>query len=232
MDFDEVLNNRRSVRLYKNKIVERIKIYKIIQAGILAPSAGNLQSWNFILVDDTEVKNQIVTAAMQQDWMFNSQIIVICSNPENTKKFYGLRGEALYTVQDCAAAIENMLLEATNLGLGSCWIGAFDEKAISRILKLPDNIRPQAIITIGYSDETPAMPRRYNLNSLIVIILVYFAILSFNLFGSADIGFRSPAQPPILSALLKFILLATVILSVLGWLVLAYYKRLNNERPS
>ncbi|MBS3149193.1 hypothetical protein J4455_00665 [Candidatus Woesearchaeota archaeon] len=70
------------------------------------------------------------------------------------------------------------------------------------------------------------------LNSLIVIILVYFAILSFNLFGSADIGFRSPAQPPILSALLKFILLATVILSVLGWLVLAYYKRLNNERPS
>lgn len=71
------------------------------------------------------------------------------------------------------------------------------------------------------------------LNSLIVILLVYFAVLSFNLFGTADyIGFRSPSQPPILGAMLKFLLLATVILSVLGWLVLAYYKRLNNERPS
>lgn len=167
MDFEEVLNKRRSIRLYKQKIVERDKIYKIINAGILAPSAGNLQSWNFTLVDDTEVKNQIITAAMQQDWMFNAQIIVICSNPENTKKFYGLRGDALYTVQDCAAAIENMLLEATNLGLGSCWIGAFDEKAVSRILKLPNDLRPQAIITIGYSDESPVMPVRYNLDGFV-----------------------------------------------------------------
>ena len=71
------------------------------------------------------------------------------------------------------------------------------------------------------------------LNSLIVILLVYFAILSFNLFGTADsIGLRSPSQPPIFGAMLKFLLLATLILSVLGWLVLAYYKRLNNERPS
>lgn len=70
-------------------------------------------------------------------------------------------------------------------------------------------------------------------NSLIVVILIYFAILSFNLFGSADfIGFRSPSQPPVLSAIIKFILLATIVLSILGWLVLAYYKRLSNERPS
>ena len=88
MDFEEVLNNRRSIRLYKKKIVERDKIYQIINAATLAPSAGNLQSWNFIIVDDIDVKNQIITAAMQQDWILNAQIIVICSRPSNTKKFY------------------------------------------------------------------------------------------------------------------------------------------------
>ena len=167
MDFEEVLNNRRSIRLYKKKLVERDKLYKIIDAATLAPSAGNLQSWTFIIVDDVNIKSQIITAAMQQDWMFNAQIIVVCSRIENTKKFYGARGELLYTIQDCAAAIQNMLLEATNLGLGSCWIGAFDEKAITRILKLSDDLRAQAIITIGYSDESPVIPRRYNIDGLI-----------------------------------------------------------------
>ena len=71
------------------------------------------------------------------------------------------------------------------------------------------------------------------LNSLIVIIVVYFAIIGFNLFGySKFIGFRSPNQPPVLGLFLKFILIASIVLSVLGWLVLAYYKRLNNERSS
>jgi len=167
MDFEEVLNNRRSIRLYKKKLVERDKIYQIINAASLAPSAGNLQSWNFILVDDIDVKNQIVTAAMQQDWILNAQIIVVCSRPSNTKRFYGTRGEVLYTVQDCAAAIQNMLLEASNLGLGSCWIGAFEENALSRILKLPEEVRPQAIITIGYSDESPVIPKRYAIESLV-----------------------------------------------------------------
>ena len=167
MDFEDVLNNRRSIRLYQKKIVERIKLYQIINAATLAPSSGNLQSWNFIIVDDTNVKNQIIQAAMQQDWMLNAEIIVVCSNYENTKRFYGIRGEALYTVQDCAAAIENMLLGATNLGLGSCWIGAFDEKAVSRVLKLPNNIRPQAIITIGYSSENPVTPNRYVIEKLV-----------------------------------------------------------------
>src|SRR3989338_6687903 len=91
MDFEEVLNNRRSIRLYKKKLVERDKIYQIINAASLAPSAGNLQSWNFILVDDIDVKNQIVTAAMQQDWILNAQIIVVCSRLCSSNSKYAIR---------------------------------------------------------------------------------------------------------------------------------------------
>ena len=69
--------------------------------------------------------------------------------------YYGLRGKRLYNIQDCAAAIQNILLAATELGLGSCWIGAFEEEKLRSLFNIPLTARPQAIITIGYSDETP-----------------------------------------------------------------------------
>ena len=167
MEFEDVLNNRRSIRLFQKKIVERDKLFKIINAATLAPSAGNLQSWHFVIIDDESIKSEIISAAMQQDWLQNAKILVVCAKTDNTVRFYGDRGLNLYCIQDTAAAIENILLEATNLGLGSCWVGAYDDKAVSRILKLPDNIKPVAIIAIGYSQGSQIMPNRYSIESVV-----------------------------------------------------------------
>jgi len=169
MDFDKVLKGRRSVRKYSNKKISFDKICLILDAARYAPSSGNLQNWNFIVVEDNERKRKIVDVALGQDWMFDaSTFIVVCSRGEEIGKFYKQRGEMLYSVQNCAAAIQNMLLKSYDLGLQSCWVGAFDENAVKRILMIPEEIRVQAIITIGYGEEVD-MPRRYDLNNFVFL---------------------------------------------------------------
>ena len=156
MEVLECIKARRSIRKYRSDNIPWDHISNILDAGRLAPSSGNLQSWKFIVIKDEAKKKQLADACVQQFWMESAPIhIVVVGDPDKVKRFYGDRGERLYVIQNCAAAVENMLLEATNLGLGSCWIGAFDEDMVRRALDIPPEIRPQAIITIGYSDETP-----------------------------------------------------------------------------
>ena len=94
-------------------------------------------------------------------------MICVVSNEERCERQFGLRGKRLYTVQSNAAAIENMLLAAHSLGLAACWVGAFDEEYISSTLGIPDTCRPQAIITIGYSDEKPEEKELSSLQSCV-----------------------------------------------------------------
>jgi nitroreductase len=166
MEFDEVIKKRRSIRKYQAKKVELSKISQIIDAARLAPSSGNLQNWSFVVVEKQDKKNELAVAALQQFWMQNPTLIIVCSRLGNIRKHYQTRGEMLYSIQNCAAAIENMLLKAAELGLGSCWVGAFDENAAKRILKIPDEIRVQAIVTVGYSAEKNEAPPRYRLGDL------------------------------------------------------------------
>jgi len=115
------------------------------------------------------VKNEakrkaIAEASVQQHWMADAPIhIVVAGEPEKAERYYGTRGVRLYTIQGCAAAIENMLLTAHSLGLGSCWVGAFDEEEIRRLCNLPEHVNVQAIVTIGYADETPTAPPKYRI---------------------------------------------------------------------
>jgi hypothetical protein len=81
--------------------------------------------------------------------------IVVCSESPKAEQFYGIRGDRLYSIQNCAAAVENMLLATHAQGLASCWVGAFDEEMLKRTLGIPDDIRPQAILPIGYASESP-----------------------------------------------------------------------------
>jgi len=152
----EAINARRSIRRYLDKPVEFEKITTILGAAIKAPSAGNLQDWRFILVTDRTAIKQVASYSIEQYWIQSAPLlIVVCAVPEKHEMFYGLRGKRLYNIQDCAAAIENILLAATDQGLGSCWIGAFEEEKIRVLFNIPQEARPQAIITIGYTDETP-----------------------------------------------------------------------------
>ena len=150
---------RRSCRKYKPDEVEWEKIGKIILAARDSPSSGNLQNWSFIIVQDDSARQSIAEASYGQLWMGQAPVhIVVCGHTKKASQFYGLRGERLYTIQNCAAAVQNILLAATDIGLGSCWVGAFDEEQLRSICGIPDDVRPQAIVTLGYAAEKPREP--------------------------------------------------------------------------
>jgi SagB-type dehydrogenase family enzyme len=164
MEVFDAIRARRSIRKYKDKQVAWDNIVTIMQAGKYAPSAGNLQNWKFIVVKNDETRKAIAKACLQQEWMEVAPVfIAVVAEPEKAERYYGTRGARLYTIQGCAAAIQNMLLTAHSLGLGTCWIGAFDEDEIFRILNLPEEKSVQAVITIGYADETPQPPQKYRI---------------------------------------------------------------------
>lgn len=151
MDLKDVILHRHSIRNFSNKKISSNVVTKIIEYANLAPSAGNLQARDFIIVEDINIKKELCIAALDQEFIMEAPInIVVCANLNRISP-YGDRGKELYCIQDSAAAIEHILLLAVDNGLGACWVGAFNEDAVSKILDLPSYIRPVAIIPIGYS---------------------------------------------------------------------------------
>ncbi|MBS3170029.1 nitroreductase family protein [Candidatus Woesearchaeota archaeon] len=167
-DILDVITSRRTIKHYLPKFVSWENVARILDAGRHAPSCGNVQNWKFLLVYDPGKKQQIAEAAYEQyDITMASVLVVVCAEPEKAERYYGLRGERLYTVQNCAAAVQNMLLEAHSLGLGSTWIGAFDEDTVKSACGIPEEVRPQAIVAIGYPKEIPEKPPKYPLETLV-----------------------------------------------------------------
>lgn len=162
MDLFEAIEGRRSIRAYLPDPVKEEDLRRILEAAIKAPSAGNLQPWEFIVVKDPEIKRKLTEAALGQEFIEEAPIvIVVCANTMRSSSVYGSRGASLYCIQDTAAAIQNMLLAAYALGYGTCWVGAFYEDEVSRILGLPSYIRPVAIVPLGKPAEHPSpRPRR------------------------------------------------------------------------
>lgn len=161
MELLETIKNRRCIRKFKSKDVEEEKINKILEAANWAPSAGNLQARDFILVRNSEIKEKIAEAALYQNFINEAPVvIVVCANEKKSSYKYGSRGSELYCIQDATISAQNIMLTAYSLGLGSCWVGAFDENRIREILNIPEYVRPVAIIPIGYPDEIPRAPPR------------------------------------------------------------------------
>lgn len=170
MDVIKAIEERRSIRKYLDLPVEWDKIGRILDVARYSPSAGNVQEWRFIVVTKPEIKREIASAALSQEWIANAPVlIVIVAMIEKIKRHYGLRGERLYSIQDCAVAATNMMLTAQGLGLASCWVGAFDENKVQRVLNIPDDVRPQILLTMGYADEKPKMPSRYPIEALVYL---------------------------------------------------------------
>lgn len=162
MELQDAIKNRRSIRKFLSIPVEWSKICAMLDAARLAPSAGNVQDWRFIVVTERDRISKLADAALGQKFIEQAPVvIVVCSDLDYINKHYGERGEELYSIQNCAAAIQNMFLTATELGLGTCWVGAFDENAVNRILTIPETVKPMAILPIGYPDEKPRAPHRY-----------------------------------------------------------------------
>lgn len=167
MDVIDAIRTRRSVRKFKKKAVPMEIIQEIIELGNLAPSAGNLQARDFIVVREQKIKERLAGAAWGQHFIAEASIVlVVCSNLERIAP-YGLRGKNLYCIQDASAAVQNILLAVHSKGLSSCWIGAFSEKDAADVLSLPNHIRPVAIIPIGYADERADEPPHIPVEKLI-----------------------------------------------------------------
>lgn len=162
MDVFEAIRARRSVRRYLSDPVPDEVLEELLSAAILAPSAGNAQPWRFIVVRDLKLREDLVAAAYGQSFLAEAPVvIVVCADLERARRAYHQRGETLYCLQDTAAAIQNLLLAATAKGLGTCWVGAFDEGKVAELLGLPRGLRPVALVPVGKPAETPpARPRR------------------------------------------------------------------------
>lgn len=168
MDVLEAIKGRRSIRAFESRNVPDELVEKLIDAARWAPSAGNIQPWEFVVVRKSEIKRMLAEAALNQSFIEEAPVvIVVCANENRSMQGYGVRGKTLYCIQDTAAAIQNIHLTAYSLGLGTCWVGAFKEEKAKEILKAPQGIRPVAIIPVGYPAETPP-PRNRRPTSQIV----------------------------------------------------------------
>jgi len=163
MDFNKVVRERRSVRKFHTKKPDWRDIIEAFEVGLMAPTAGNIGSVRFLLVEDEEHIMKIRDAC-QQDFISEAKyVVVVCSDPADILRFYGDSGE-VYVRQQAGAAIQNFLLKITELGLGACWVGAFVETQIKHLLKIPDNVYIEAVIPIGYSADKSPRKKRQGLN--------------------------------------------------------------------
>ena len=168
MDLLEAIKGRRSIREFKPDPVKDEDLKRILEAGRWAPSAGNCQPSEFVVVKDPTVKRRLATAALEETFIAEAPVvIVVCANVPRTSWRYGRRGEELYCIQDTAAATQNMLLAAYSLGYGTCWVGAFDDDAVAEVIRVPPGVRPVAIIPLGRPAERPSPPSRRPLSEIV-----------------------------------------------------------------
>jgi len=167
MECLEAIRERRSIRKFKDKTVGKEMLDALLNAAQMAPSAGNLQARDFVVLTYDTSKQKIAKAALDMPFIGKAPLVIIAvANMERSSQKYGSRG-TLYSIQDASAAVMNLLLAAHSLGLAACWIGAFDEHAVRELLKLPPRTMPVAIIPVGYSDEKPQAPARMGLDKVV-----------------------------------------------------------------
>ena len=169
MNFFELIENRHSIRKFADKDLPDEDLSRILQAANRAPSAGNLQAYQIYVVRDGALKRRLSEAAFNQEWIANAPVILVfCTNANASRTRYGMRGVELYTLQDATIACTYSQLAAAALGVGSTWVGAFDDNRVADLLNVEADIFPVAILPIGYPAETPYFTSRKELNEIVV----------------------------------------------------------------
>ncbi len=158
MEVRKALLERRSIRNFEDKPVEKRLLDELLEAGIFAPTAGNIQPWAFICTNDPKSISDI--RIVSPGMLGNPKgIICICSNRKKAFKRAGESGKTL-ALMDCAMAAQNIMLRAFDLGLGTCVIRSFNQIAVRELLAIPEHIHPELLITIGYPAHKPPTPKR------------------------------------------------------------------------
>jgi len=140
LDVFEAIEKRRSIRKYRPEPVPVEKLLRVLEAARLAPSAGNRQEYRFIVVRDKETKERLVHAAAEQGFVGEADVVIVGCATNIERKWYEV---------DVAIAIDHMTLAAHAEGLGTCWIGAFEEDAVKSILGIPEDVRAVMLLTLG-----------------------------------------------------------------------------------
>ena len=158
MEVSVALRERRSVRSFQDTDVEEEKLMKVLEAGRLAPSAVNRQEWKFIAVRDGEKRRRLADAACGQGFVGRAPVVLVACATE-TRSIMTC-GQPAYTV-DVSIAFAYMVLQACELGLGTCWIGAFMEDEVKKILNIPESVRVVAMSPLGYpAHKVPTRPKK------------------------------------------------------------------------
>ena len=170
MEFNELNLKRRSVRSFTGGKIPMEALRTMLNAGLRAPNACNFQSWHFYCICDFRKIAGLVPSVYGGEWIKKaSAVIVICTESARLEERFGERG-AMFAIQDTAAAAENILLSAADLGYGGCWIGAFHEDNCRAYLSLPDNRRPVILLPIGIYDAEPALRDRKPFDEAVTMI--------------------------------------------------------------
>ena len=165
MNVVDAIKTRKSVRSYLDKPIEDEKLNAVLEAGRLAPSAMNNQEWRFVIVRDPETRRKVAEAAGGQAFVGKAPaVIVACAQTDN----HVMKCGQLCYPLDLSITLDHITLAAVELGLGTCWIGLFDEKKVKEILSIPEKIRVVALMPIGYpSDPSPAEKNRLPLDTIV-----------------------------------------------------------------
>ncbi|MGA3405253.1 MAG: nitroreductase family protein [Candidatus Bathyarchaeia archaeon] len=165
MNVTDAIATRKSVRAYSTRPIDDEKLTVVLNAARLAPSASNGQEWRFVIVRDLKTRKKIAEAADEQTFVGEAPaIIVACAD---TDGHVMMCGQLCYTI-DVATALAHIMLAAVELELGTCWIGAFDEKKVKEILGIPEKIRVVSVIPIGYpADPSLVEKKRLTLNAIV-----------------------------------------------------------------
>jgi len=159
-DFLDFLKSRSSVRSYDSVPLQEDDIEYILKCAGTAPSAGNLESWDVVVVTDDEVKTALSGAALDQVHVEQAAaVFVVCTNYVRSMSRYGERG-ILYGLEDAVIACTYMMLAAHAKKLHSCWTGAFDDEEVREILDLPQHIRPISLLAVGKGYPPPVLTSR------------------------------------------------------------------------
>lgn len=160
MNFLELVKKRRSTRSYLSRPVPRDAIDRCLEAARVAPSACNSQPWSFIVLDDEDFKNRVVEVAFSAPYSLNSfakkapvLIVVVTERPKYITKLAGYFRGMQYSLIDIGIACEHLVLQAEEEGIGTCWLGWFNEKAVKKILRIPKRKKVDIIISMGYAES-------------------------------------------------------------------------------
>ncbi len=166
MDLASLIRSRRSIRAFRRDPVPEELLEELVELANWAPSAGNLQARDFIVVREEGTRRALARIADQVELAQAPVVVVVCANADRIAK-YGDRGRELFMIQDAAAATENLLLAAHERGLGAVWMGSFDEAEVRSLLKLPRHSRPVSLVALGWPAEDPDAPQRLPVSEIL-----------------------------------------------------------------